>query len=405
MARRPFLALLDPALAGSALAEPATLVVPPPPPRAPRSRSSIGTPPAPPSPPLANALTLGPGFGCGVARTGPSSLWALVALLALGVARRALSRRALVLGALALVLGALACGARRPEPPGPPPAPVASGGDAPRPAATLAVGPVAEDVSPGKLEEYELPTSAPERQRALMRLLAGHHEDRLIPVRSTPEGRGIGRSRNSASSALPDAAMVERRCAADPRVEGTLRYTVDSDAAGATRALAEGRRRGRVVAGVAAALASAGPRIGRGAETGFLSLGTLGPDTVALRRSIKAAKVAPRRELLPSKVRRVSSTVSAGLPRAVVDRVMRANFSRFRSCYERERHPAKKGTVKLDFAIGPAGSAVSMAASAADVSGATGICLGNAVRSLAFPRPEGGQTVKVSVVLGFERAK
>ena len=46
-----------------------------------------------------------------------------------------------------------------------------------------------------------------------------------------------------------------------------------------------------------------------------------------------------------------------------------------------------------------------MAATAADVAASTALCVGDAVRSLKFPAPDGGQRVKVNYTLGFEQPR
>lgn len=160
-----------------------------------------------------------------------------------------------------------------------------------------------------------------------------------------------------------------------------------------------------VLACVESMLVSAGPRIGRGVDRGFLSLGALGPDVVSLRHRIKDARLVSVRPQSGFSVKRVASTVTAGLPPAVVERVLRANFGRFRFCYERDQHPAPKGSVTLKFGIGAGGNVTSMAATTADVASTTGICIGNAVRGIGFPAPEGGRSVSVSYTMGFERVK
>jgi hypothetical protein len=65
-------------------------------------------------------------------------------------------------------------------------------------------------------------------------------------------------------------------------------------------------------------------------------------------------------------------------------------------------HPAKKGSVTLRFSIAPSGQVTTMAASTADVATATGVCLGNAVRSIVFPPTPNGQTVNVVTTIAFE---
>jgi hypothetical protein len=395
-ARRPLMALLDPT-AGASTADAAQLVVPPPVPRAPTTRAIPQNQP----PAIATGSPLGNALSCSLGKATGSPALVLAAVIALGLFRR---RRVLLVAALA---GLGACGT---QPPPPPPTPPPSSAVATT-SATAAVA-VAEPgpglVSPGKLDAHVLPAERPARDKALMRLLAGHSDDKLIPVWSTPMQRGIGHARNAASNAVRAPEAIERHCAEDSRVEGTVTYVVDSDESGATRAKVEGPLPGPVLACIESHLAGAGPRIGRGAEAGRLSLGVISPETMNLRRRIKESKLVaasslPRSGLIG--VKRISSTASAGLPREVVERVLRAQFARFGRCYERDQHPAPRGQVTLKFDIGPGGRVTTMAASAGDVAGTTALCIGDAVRGLSFPSPEGGRTVKVTQTLGFERGK
>lgn len=405
--RRPLMVLLDPTLTEVTPAPPSELVIAPPAPRtpttwtAPRQQApAIAT-----GSPFGNSLSLDlhSGLACGIAKT-PRMPGLGCALMLGAVGALALRRRSLVLACagLALVLGA-SCA--KPPTPLPNTAPVAAGSAAPSASAGEAV--VAEDTSPlpGVLEAFSLPSEAVARQRAVMGLLAGHPGDKLIPVWSNRDERGMGHARHQPTNAVRDVGAIEQRCAADPRVEGLVSYVVDSNESGAPRALVEGPMPKGVLGCVEAVLVGGGPRIGRGVERGVLSLGPLTPETIALRRSIKDAKLGvgvPRNSL---RLKRISTTVSAGLPREVVDRILRQHFARFRQCYANAQHPANKGQVTLSFDIGRSGTVTSMAASTADVAASTGICMGNATRALSFPRPEGQGAVKVRVTIGFENPK
>ena len=400
-ARRPLMALLDPTPSPSSLTD-AELVVPPPAPRAATTRSAQAQPPSiATGSPFGNSLTL----GCGIARTSGAPGFGLVLMVGLGLARRARRRQSQLLFAAGVAAACAGCGMTRPPPPSepPPPASVATTTEAPT---GVVAGP--GFVSPGKLDALTLPEDAAARSRAVMRLLAGHNDDKLIPVWSTPTARGIGHARRAPTNALGDPAEIERRCAADERVDATVSYVVDSDESGATRARVEGPLPGPVLACVESVLASVGPRIGRGIDRGHLSLGAITPETMAFRRGINQSKL----EVVDAGatagavvVRRVTSTSSGGLVPQLVQRVMRRSFPRFRHCYARDQHPAKKGKVTLRFEVGPVGDVTTMAATAADVAASTALCVGDAVRSLKFPAPDGGQRVKVNYTLGFEQPR
>lgn len=405
--RRSLIPIVDPSLAEASLLDEKDLVVSPPAPRAPRKGSSGSAPAIATGSPLANALSFGSGFGCAL-RRGVSSAPSWVAIGLLGFAfgvrrrRRVLRRAGLVVACAGL---AFACGSP-PPPPAPPPPPGVSAAT-PAPSATIATGEAtAGPVLPGKLDAYELPTDGAARQKAWMRLLSGHTDDKLVPVLSTPLERGIGHASNPGSGVLSSAASIEERCASDERVEGTLEYQVSTAPDGNTQAVVRGALPNGVLGCVESMLTAAGPRIGRDSERGFLSLGSTPPAVIALRRRIKDRDlVSVRPALGGTQIRKVRSSASPGLPVPVVDRIMRQQFGRFRACYEASTHPAPKGEVTLKFDIGPGGDVLTMAASTADVAGAAGLCMGNAARTLSFPSPEGGHRVKVSFTLGFARDK
>lgn len=105
----------------------------------------------------------------------------------------------------------------------------------------------------------------------------------------------------------------------------------------------------------------------------------------------------------PPSVRMGATSVSGRLPPETVQRIFRANFGRFRGCYERARlgHPSLGGRVVLQFVIGRDG-AVARARVESSVSGSEELdrCLVRALYALAFPQPEGG-TITVTYPLVF----
>ena len=95
-------------------------------------------------------------------------------------------------------------------------------------------------------------------------------------------------------------------------------------------------------------------------------------------------------------VRMGSTSVSGRLPPEIVQRIVRANFGRFRGCYLKglEKHPRLEGRVAVRFVIGRDGavSSVRIAESTLASAIAEG-CIAKAFYWLQFPQPEGGVIV------------
>ena len=395
-ARRPLLALLDPSLRGATPVDAASLVVP-----APTERGAGST--------LGAASSLGAAttnaLSCALGRHGAGSLAWLVVLG--GASLAALRRRwHWVLLALAIAALPLACGRETPLPASPPasgPAMAAPNGSR----APLTIAESGEEPPPAALVAYAVPADPAERQKSFMRLLAGYHGEKVIPTWSTPLDRGMGRARSTPPPALRDIESVEKRCLPDENLEGIVSYRVEP---GANGAAARARVRGPFPASVLACLErelAQSVRIGESrVDEGWLSLGSITPEVRALRQSIAQSKlVSGVAGTAGTRVTSTATTTSAGLSKEIVQRVLRRRFAQFRGCYEQSPQALPKGKVTVRFTIQPDGSVGATAATTADVAFATGVCVGNAVRSERFPNPDGGQSVKVSYTLGFERGK
>jgi Uncharacterized protein conserved in bacteria (DUF2330) len=364
-ARRPLLALLDPSL---------------------RSATPVGTPelvaPAP--------------------RGGAAAWWFAAGVGLAAAARRARRRHRRALGASAALAALLlaACGGRPPLPPPPPPGPALAVSGSPATALTLAVP---GDAPPAaKLERFALPAEPAARQHALMDLLTGRFSGGLVPTWSTPLRRGIGHARNSLPRGLADTAALERRCLADDRVEAIVSYAFQTGSDGrVVRARVEGPLPESALGCIGTELGS-GLRAATGLPSeGWLSLGVISPEAMDLRARIKREKLVPR--IVPVGVREVSLTVGPGLPKDAVARILRQRIPTFRSCYEQRTQPRPSGSITLSFTISPGGAVAEMSAKTADVATATGLCVGNATRTLGFPAPSGGRATRVRAVLGFSR--
>ncbi len=85
--------------------------------------------------------------------------------------------------------------------------------------------------------------------------------------------------------------------------------------------------------------------------------------------------------------------VSGRLPPEAIQRIVRANFGRFRACYEDglKRNPALEGRVTASFVIGRDGAVSNAADGGSDLPDAqVKSCVVRAFYGLSFPQPEGG---------------
>ncbi|TKD10103.1 AgmX/PglI C-terminal domain-containing protein [Polyangium fumosum] len=88
-----------------------------------------------------------------------------------------------------------------------------------------------------------------------------------------------------------------------------------------------------------------------------------------------------------------ATTVSGRLPPAVIQRIVRQNFGRFRFCYEQglKSSPNLTGRVVARFVIGRNGSVVNVGNGGSDLPNAEVVsCVLSGFRGLSFPEPEGG---------------
>ncbi|MFO0551158.1 MAG: AgmX/PglI C-terminal domain-containing protein [Polyangiaceae bacterium] len=112
-------------------------------------------------------------------------------------------------------------------------------------------------------------------------------------------------------------------------------------------------------------------------------------------------KVAP--VIKPPSVRMGKTTVSAGLPPEVVQRIVRQNFGRFRLCYENKLRddPSLAGTVHVKFKIALDGSTSSVVVTSDALPSDLRSCVGKSFYGLSFPQPEGKTPVSVDYPISF----
>jgi hypothetical protein len=115
-------------------------------------------------------------------------------------------------------------------------------------------------------------------------------------------------------------------------------------------------------------------------------------------------RVGTGRKTKTVKMIETGSDIQGRLPPEVVRRIIRANFPRFRACYEQglKRDPGLKGTVGVRFIIDTTGAVESANLSAGSMSdGQVSACVLGVYRTLSFPEPEGGK-VLVTYPIDFQ---
>ncbi|MFO0554053.1 MAG: AgmX/PglI C-terminal domain-containing protein [Polyangiaceae bacterium] len=132
-----------------------------------------------------------------------------------------------------------------------------------------------------------------------------------------------------------------------------------------------------------------------------IGLGNVGGAGTNKRYSISGRRSGGEPSRAPS-VRMGAISVSGRLPPEVIQRIVRQNFGRFRTCYENglRKNPDLEGKVTVNFKIERDGSTSNVAA-VGDLKDADVLdCLKKPFIALTFPQPEGG-VVKVSYPIMF----
>ena len=86
------------------------------------------------------------------------------------------------------------------------------------------------------------------------------------------------------------------------------------------------------------------------------------------------------------------------LDRDIIRRIVRANISEIRHCYNRGlvRDPDLTGTVTVEFTIGPTGHVSASSVRSTDLPADVADCIADAPKRWTFPEPEGGGNVIVA---------
>ncbi|MBK7394912.1 MAG: FHA domain-containing protein [Myxococcales bacterium] len=115
-------------------------------------------------------------------------------------------------------------------------------------------------------------------------------------------------------------------------------------------------------------------------------------------------RVGSGRKTKTVKMIETGTDIQGRLPPEVIKRIIRANFPRFRACYETglKKDPGLKGTVSVRFIIDTTGAVESANLSGGSLSdGQVSGCVLGVYKTLSFPEPEGGK-VMVTYPIDFQ---
>ncbi len=111
------------------------------------------------------------------------------------------------------------------------------------------------------------------------------------------------------------------------------------------------------------------------------------------------------RKASPPKVKIGNASATGDLDKAIIRRYIRRKLSRIRFCYESQLvvKPKLSGTVKVQFLISPSGQVQGAKASGIG-DGKVESCVAAAIKSIKFPKPNGGGMVNVTYPFTFAPA-
>jgi len=141
---------------------------------------------------------------------------------------------------------------------------------------------------------------------------------------------------------------------------------------------------------------------------GKLTFGTpTGSEKKAAVSYVFEARVVRARKATTNGVKMIEkgTVITGKLPPEVIKRIVRANFPRFRVCYEQglKKEPKLAGTVANKFVIDATGAVESVTAEGGTLPNEqVKSCITGVFRTLSFPEPEGGK-VTVTYPLEFQR--
>ena len=378
-ARLPLVSILSSLVDEAPAAEPDKLVIA----EAPKPQHARAPKPSPaPAAPAASAPSAPPSSSCAMAPEAggrAAVLWLFALLLIL--------RRREALVSLLLLLGCSSCEAQ-----GPTTAPTAASAPSSRTA----------DAEPEAPVPFALSTDPSQARSALLELLAGHRNHQLIKVWSQPAGEGLGAIDLPHPEALPTRMDIQKACTAG--VEAVLHYEIHYRDGAAERATVEGAVpaamrdcvRQRLLESFWPLPAKSADRTH--VESGAYGVGKLDASLAPHRKRVHARERLPRRGTKLGKL-----TAGDGLPPEVIQRVVRANFGRFRACYQHglATQPDLSGRVAVKFTIDPQGGVVDAHAEGTLPDKKVVSCIERAFAALTFPSPGHGKPINVTFPLEF----
>ena len=135
---------------------------------------------------------------------------------------------------------------------------------------------------------------------------------------------------------------------------------------------------------------------GRGEGIGVGYIGTIGHGSGLGNKQEFGndyGKLNRKHEIKVPKVRIGVTSVNGRLPAEIIQRIVRQNYGRFRSCYEQglRNNPSLQGRVSVRFVIGRDGSVSNVANGGSDIpDGQVTQCVIRTYYSLSFPSPDNG---------------
>ncbi len=133
---------------------------------------------------------------------------------------------------------------------------------------------------------------------------------------------------------------------------------------------------------------------------------TFHPEAGKAATVVYALSAHRRRKVKTVKMKEAGMAITGRLPPEVVKRIVRANFPRFRACYEAElkKDPKLEGTISTSFVINEKGEPEAVKAGGGTMGNATvQACVTKVFTTLSYPEPEGGK-VAVTYPIEFKNA-
>jgi hypothetical protein len=259
------------------------------------------------------------------------------------------------------------------------PSPADDAAPPPQPSASSAAS-----TPPPAIEPAVAPSDRAARRQWLLATLSGKVPG-MIPVESTPHRGGLGAAQLELPDNFPALEELAERCV--PRsVEAVLPWRIEVAEDGKIRSVqVSGFVPKPITDCVARELGHVlfAPEGGARTERGVLAFSAPDQKAIQVRQALHRSSV---RRVVGTILRVIPSSSSAkGLPKEVVQRILRQNTSRYRLCYERGERSVT-GTVALGFDIDARGKSNHVKATGPFPARVLA-CVKTTTRALTFPRP------------------